>query len=301
MACGIACTNTIFMNKIFIALLLCLHFSAFSQNKERILYGVVTTDTLTQTPFESWFTNGYNQYSTNSDIQKQLSTLYKDVKIEAYFGNWCGDSKRELPHFLKVLNDTKFDKKHLKLIAVGGRDSLYKQSPTGEDAGKGIFRVPVFIVYKNNIEIGRINEYPVQSCERDLLSILQNNYSPNYKSFATVNSWLNNNTLIDSNVNVRGLSSQVKHLVSDENELNSLAYLLLNKNMHKEAMAIFRINANLYPTSANVISSLGEAYLQTGEKEKAIGVLEKSLEFYPSPTLLKEVLGLLYKAKGISN
>ncbi|MDA3616058.1 tetratricopeptide repeat protein [Polluticaenibacter yanchengensis] len=286
------------MNKIFIALLLCLNMTAFSQSKERILYGIVTTDTLTKAPFESWFNTGYNQYSTNTEIQKQLSLLYKDVKIEAYFGNWCGDSKRELPHFIKVLNDSKFDKKHLKLIAVGGRDSLYKQSPGGEEAGKGIFRVPVFIVYKNNIEIGRINEFPVQSSERDLLSILQSNYSPNYKSFATVNQWLNNGILADSNANVRGLSGQVKALVNDEHELNSLAYLLLGQNKNKEALTLFRINANLYPTSANVISSLGEAYLKTGEKEKAIGILEKSLEFYPNASLIKEILGLLYKAKG---
>ncbi|RYZ25314.1 MAG: tetratricopeptide repeat protein [Chitinophagaceae bacterium] len=67
----------------------------------------------------------------------------------------------------------------------------------------------------------------------------------------------------------------------------------------KEALNIFRINASLYPQSANTLSSLGEGYLESGDKTKAIAFFEKSLEYNPSPDLIKEILGLLYKAKGL--
>lgn len=289
------------MKQLFVFIAVCYTTLSFAQTKtaDRIIYGSITTDSLLQPPYENWYKKNYSDYAVNNTIKESFKTVpQKGIKIEAFFGSWCGDSKRELPRFTKVLDEIKFDKNNLHIIATGGSDSLYKQSPNGEDRGKGIFRVPVFIVYRNGTEIGRINEYPVQTLERDLLSILQNeHYIPNYKSFAIITRWLNQSVLLDSNVSVRGLSEQVKPMVGNEHELNSLAYLLVKQNRKKEALNIFRINANLYPQSANTLSSLGEGYLETGDHAKAIAFLEKSLEYNPSPELIKETLRLLYKAK----
>lgn len=291
------------MKQLFILVALCYNLTVFAQNKtaDRILYGHVTTDSLRQAPYDAWYQKNYAAYTVNNSVkQSYQQALLKGIKIEAWFGSWCGDSKRELPRFIKLLDEIKFDPNNLRIMATGGSDSLYKQSPTGEEKGKGIFRVPVFIVYRNGVEIGRINEYPVLTMERDLLSILKNEpYAPNYKSFRTVNNWLNEKVLTDSNISVRGLSEQLKSLVSNEYELNSLAYLLLKHGQQKEAMNIFRINANLYPQSANTLSSLGEGYLETGDNAKALLFLERSLEYNPSPELIKETLRLLYKAKGL--
>lgn len=291
------------MKQIFIIAAFCCAFNSFAQTKpaDRILYGHLTTDSLLQSPYDAWYKKNYNDYTVNTQVkQSVLPASLKGIKIEAWFGSWCGDSKRELPRFIKVLDEIKFDKNNLRIIATGGSDSLYKQSPTGEEKGKGIFRVPVFIVYRNGNEIGRINEFPVQTMERDLMAILQNeSYTPNYKSFKPVTKWLNENVLPDSNISVRGLSEQLKPLVSNEYELNSLAYLLMKHGQVKEALTIFRINANLYPQSANTLSSLGEGYLQVGDKSKAIAFLEKSLEYDPSAELIKETLNLLYKAKAL--
>ncbi len=291
------------MKPIILCIALCFAtITIYAQEKtqDRIMYGVVTTDSLTQKPYDAWYTTAYNEYIINTDIKKQINpSLYKNITIEAFFGNWCGDSKRELPRFIKTLDETNFNQKYLKLIAVGGRDSLYKQSPTGEHKTKGVFRVPVFIIYKNNKEIGRINEFPVQSIERDLLAILQNDYTPNYKSFGTVNKWLNENALADSNVNIRGLAAHIKPLVSNEYELTSVSNVLLKQNKNKEAMSLLRINCTLYPQSAVAIMALGDGYLKTGEKDKAILFLEKSIEYNPSPELLREILDKLYKAKGL--
>lgn len=291
------------MKQLFIFIALCYTYHSFAQTKpaDRILYGRITTDSLLKAPYDAWYKKNYTDYTVNNAVKESLKSIsLKGITMEAFFGSWCGDSKRELPHFIKVLDEIKFDKANLAIIATGGSDSLYKRSPQGEEKGKGIFRVPVFIIYKNGKEINRINEFPVETLERDLLTILKNEpYTPNYKSFATVTKWLNEEILPDSNVSVRGLTAKVKHLVNDEHELNSLGYLLLKQGKQKEAMTIFRINANLYPESANTLSSLGEAYFETGDKTKAVAILEKSLEYNPSPALLKEILGLLYKAKGL--
>lgn len=285
-----------------IAVCLCIALSAQQQTTDRILYGAFTADSLQQQPYSKWFTKNYNEYTTNQQIKKQLTALsLKGINIEIFMGTWCGDSKREVPRFLKILDDINFEKKNVKIIGTGGSDSLYKQSPQGQEKGKGIFRVPVFIVYKNGIEMGRINEFAATTLERDLLAITTSNANtPNYKSFACISKWFNEGVLADSNANIRGLAAQLKTLVANEHELNSAAYVLLKQQYIKEALTIFKINAGLYPESGNVLSSLGEGYLKNGDTDKAITVLENSLIYEKDFAAIKEILQLLYKAKGLN-
>jgi dienelactone hydrolase len=67
-----------------------------------------------------------------------------------------------------------------------------------------------------------------------------------------------------------------------ENEVNSWGYwLLLGYGKMKEAIEIFKLNAELYPESTNVYDSLGEAYMMNGDKELAIENYQKSLELNP--------------------
>ena len=275
--------------------------TAAQQAVDRILYGKITRDSLLQEPYNKWFTKGMTEYNPNTETKnKLLQQPTKNISIEIFFGSWCGDSKREVPRFIKMLDEIKFNMANTKLVCVGGSDSLYKQSPQREEKGKGIFRVPVFIVYKNGVEINRINEYPSMSLEKDFLSILTGDvYSPNYKSFPIINKWLGDGTLSDTNIVPRSLAQQLKPLVSNENELNSLAYLLLKHDMKKEALIVFRINANLFPESQNVLSSLGEGYLRNGNADKAITFLESSILLTKDPATLKSILALLYEAKGL--
>jgi thiol-disulfide isomerase/thioredoxin len=275
--------------------------AAQQTSADRILYGPITKDSLLAAPYSKWFSKGFAEYNSSNEIKtKLLNVPTKGISIEIFFGNWCGDSKREVPRFFKILDEMKFNMANTKIIAVGASDSLYKQSPKGEDKGKGIFKVPVFIIYKNGIEINRINEFPVMSLEKDLLSILNGEtYLPNYKSFTSLNKWLNDGSLTDSNIAPRSFALQLKPLVNTEHELNSLGYLLLKQNLKKEALTVFRINASLYPESANVLSSLGEGYLKNTNTEKAVQFLESSLSFTKDAAAIKEILQLLYEAKGL--
>jgi tetratricopeptide (TPR) repeat protein len=63
-----------------------------------------------------------------------------------------------------------------------------------------------------------------------------------------------------------------------EREINQLGYILLGENKLKEAIAIFTLNVEEYPQSANVYDSRGEAYLLNGEKAQAIADYKKSLQ-----------------------
>ncbi len=131
--------------------------------------------------YRSWFQTGYEQYANDQATTSALIPLLKDITIEIFLGTWCGDSKREVPRMLKILDRAGVDSSRVQLIFVSNDPKMYKQSPQHEEAGKQIIRVPTLIVYEQKKEIGRIVEYPVVSIEKDLYTILTRQpYQPNY-------------------------------------------------------------------------------------------------------------------------
>jgi len=67
----------------------------------------------------------------------------------------------------------------------------------------------------------------------------------------------------------------------DESELNNLGYELIRAKKFKEAIAILQLNVEAYPQSSNVYDSLGEAYMDEGNKPLAIANYQRSLELHP--------------------
>lgn len=75
-----------------------------------------------------------------------------------------------------------------------------------------------------------------------------------------------------------------------ENVLNMVGYALLEEGNPPDAVAIFELNAEQYPESANVWDSLGEGYMATGDTERAIEAYRKSLELDPENENAREKL-----------
>ena len=63
-----------------------------------------------------------------------------------------------------------------------------------------------------------------------------------------------------------------------EARLNDVGYSLLREKKLAEAIAVLKLNVELYPQSWNAYDSLGEAYAANGDKELAIVNYKKSLE-----------------------
>jgi CubicO group peptidase (beta-lactamase class C family) len=72
--------------------------------------------------------------------------------------------------------------------------------------------------------------------------------------------------------------------VHSEQEMNIAGYTLLQKGKVKEAIEVFKLNVEAFPTSSNVYDSLGEAYMNDGNKELAIKNYQKSVELDPKNT-----------------
>ncbi len=66
-----------------------------------------------------------------------------------------------------------------------------------------------------------------------------------------------------------------------EGQLNALGYRLLRLKQFDDAIRIMQLNIEAYPQSANVYDSLGEAYMDAGNKPQAIANYQKSLKINP--------------------
>jgi thiol-disulfide isomerase/thioredoxin len=134
--------------------------------------GYFKLNRLTAPPYSTWFLKGYDEYQPADDVLARLRAKGTDsITITIVLGTWCPDSRRETPQFMKILDAWDFPGDKVTFIGV---DDL-KQSPIGDYDKLGIVRVPTFIIYKNNIEAGRIIEHPVSSLEQDMLNILGRN------------------------------------------------------------------------------------------------------------------------------
>ncbi|MGD9346115.1 MAG: alpha/beta hydrolase-fold protein [Candidatus Aminicenantes bacterium] len=84
-------------------------------------------------------------------------------------------------------------------------------------------------------------------------------------------------------------------LYFEESEFNALGYRLMGTERMKDAVAVFKLNVELYPDSWNAYDSLAEAYMNSGDNEKALINYKKSLELNPENTNAKEMLKKLEK------
>lgn len=146
-----------------------------------MLIGKCTKEAMEQSPYNSWYRKNYDDYKISESEQSELRSLLKNKTITIFLGTWCGDSKREVPRMIKILEASGFPDKQLQLVMVSNHADMYKQSPQHEEAGKNIIRVPTLIIYETGKETGRIVESPVVSLENDMLKILRReSYIPKY-------------------------------------------------------------------------------------------------------------------------
>ncbi|MCF6405060.1 hypothetical protein L3C95_19315 [Chitinophaga filiformis] len=95
----------------------------------------------------------------------------------------------------------------------------------------------------------------------------------------------------------KNVSEQMGYTVKpDENQVNNLGYQMLRNQQFVKAETLFKLNTTNYPNSANCYDSLGDLYLETGNKTKAIENFKKALTLKAIPET-KEKLEQLQNEK----
>ncbi len=79
-------------------------------------------------------------------------------------------------------------------------------------------------------------------------------------------------------------------LYVDESQLNRVGYKFLKDGKLREAVAVLRLNARLYPASSNVHDSLGEALAASGRKKAAIAEYRRALKLDPKAENARKML-----------
>jgi|APTNR8051073442_1049403.scaffolds.fasta_scaffold00411_4 thiol-disulfide isomerase/thioredoxin len=272
-------------------------FAQTPPSNTRVLLGSFSRDSLLNEPFKTWFEAGYNAYVPQPEVVEQLKKINpKAYSVKIFMGTWCGDTKRELPRFLKTLDAIGFPEQNVEIIGVSNLEDTYKQSPNHEERGLEIYRVATFVWYKNGVEVNRIVEYPVISLETDLLAILSGApYTPNYKTYPFLAAWVKNGMLTNDNISVKGLANQLRPIVSNSSELNACGNVLLYRGEAKAAEKVFRMNAILFPDVPNMQLSLAEALAAQGDVEGATAAIERALVLNKEPDAISGILALYKK------
>jgi thiol-disulfide isomerase/thioredoxin len=83
-------------------------------------------------------------------------------------GTWCGDSKEQVPRFIRILDELKYKTGKISFLCV---DRQFKDEKIIV-GNREIEKVPTIIIYRKKKNLGKIIEIPMLSLEKDLLEIL---------------------------------------------------------------------------------------------------------------------------------
>lgn len=271
-----------------------LNVEITENTKTPFLLGKIDKSGLEGGNYKAWFTKNYNDYQPDTSITNTIASELKSYSITLFMGTWCGDSKKEVPRLYKVLEACNFPMEQLTVVAVSRQPDMYKQSPQHEEAGLNIHRVPTVIFYKDGKEVNRIVEHPVKTFEEDIQNIVTvNDYKSNYQIVAAVDKILKKKGVKGLKRKQKQLLKTYKEVASSMFELNTYGRILYSTNLVEEAIAVFELNTELFPDQPRTFMSLANTLGVSGEKEKAIKVLEKAIKLHPDNDDLKQNLGVI--------
>ncbi|NIM89537.1 MAG: hypothetical protein GTO17_01155 [Candidatus Aminicenantes bacterium] len=107
-------------------------------------------------------------YIPDTAILEKIKAIHKDIQVEIFLGTWCPDCKEHVSAYFKIMEMA--DNPHISTSYVG--IPREKEARKEFIQGKNILRIPTFIIYFKNQEIGRIIETPAKSVEEDLIDII---------------------------------------------------------------------------------------------------------------------------------
>jgi len=137
------------------------------KSQKEVLLGKCDRNGLNSDLFKEYFSKGYSGYTPDQSVINQLKKKKKGIKIMIVMGSWCGDSQDQVPAFYKILDEMKFEEINLELVAV----DRTKTAGAYDISGLNIQRVPTFVFYRDNRELGRIVETPLGTLEKDMMVI----------------------------------------------------------------------------------------------------------------------------------
>jgi thiol-disulfide isomerase/thioredoxin len=118
--------------------------------------------------YEAWKTLRAQDYTPDAAAVKTIGQRGRDVRVLAIVATWCPDSKREVPRFFKIYDQAGLGMGSVTMVAV----DRSKKDAEGLTVKYEILRVPTFVFFRGDTEIGRVTERAVTTLEQDIAAIL---------------------------------------------------------------------------------------------------------------------------------
>lgn len=244
------------------------------------LLGVVTVERLKEAPFKEWYQESYSAYEVNDEVFESVDL---PDSITIFMGTWCGDSRREVPRFIKMLESQKYDLDKLNIICLNTGFQNYKQAPDREERGMDIHRVPTFVFHdKEAKEIGRIVEEPVVSLEQDMKDVMEGKpYNTAYPLANAIIQEFRMHSLKEMKKRTSDLVKKYKGISEKEYELNTYAYVLWASFDLIKAEFVMELNTKMFPDSATPFSTLASFQQNLGNSKEVMKNVKKGLVIDP--------------------
>jgi hypothetical protein len=118
--------------------------------------------------YETWKTLRAQDYTPDASAVRTIAERGKDVRVLAIVATWCPDSKREVPRFFKIYDQARLGMGQVTLVGV----DRSKKDAEGLTAKHEVLRVPTFVFFRGDKEIGRVTERAVTTLENDIAVIM---------------------------------------------------------------------------------------------------------------------------------
>ncbi len=119
-------------------------------------------------PGHAGFRAHYDTVRVDENLAGMIHSLSEGVEVLVFYGSWCGDSRVQVPLFLRIAEKSGIPDKRIRYYAL----DRSKSSPDGLESRYAIERVPTFIFLRDGNEIGRVVESPRTTLEGDIVAIL---------------------------------------------------------------------------------------------------------------------------------
>lgn len=284
-------------NVLILSILVSLSFSLISQpyyvddsGEEVHLWGVFDTDRLMHKNYKTWYDESVEDYEFDLSKFDNVDGL-SELNVKVFLGTWCGDSKNWVPKFIELWDSIGLSKEQIELIAVHNKSEYYKQGPNGEEQGVNVHRVPTFVFYKDNEEVARIVEQPLNSLETDLAQINSGLPSqPRYAGVTYLNDYFKTADPLTYQEDKKKIIYALYREVHGAGELNTYGYVLKAAGLHDQAHFVFSINTRLFPYTPNCYDSLAESFHEQGDHISAIDNYKKVLQLKPDDERVKKII-----------
>ena len=144
------------------------------ENGKIMLTGFVNQEGFSKTEdFYEFYQKEYDKYNPDMGTLKEILPNLENSSIRIILGTWCIDSKQQIPRFFKILNMINYPVENIEMIAVDHNLEAADVKDVAETYN--LERIPTFIIYnQEGEEIGRIEESPETTLEKDLYKIFKN-------------------------------------------------------------------------------------------------------------------------------